>query len=136
MSTAVDLWILWKRVHETMRNRIVGEVTSEVGLAGPDLSVLAYLFGAGGSARQNAIAVGLGWDRTRLSHLLTRMEERGYVTRTKLTNGVEVTIGPKGRRQLEASMPTLEAAAHRHLLAKLDDGDAEHLRRILERLLA
>ncbi|MFD3505194.1 hypothetical protein [Streptomyces sp. NPDC058678] len=59
------------------------------------------------------------------------MEERGYIARSKLSNGVGVAICPAGRRVIEASMPLLEAAAQGHLLTRLHDDDADQLRRML-----
>jgi len=79
MSTATDedvaLWLPWKRVNEVMRARILADVIAHSPLTEPELTVLIHLDEAGGSLRQNALASTAGWDRTRLSHLLTRMQE-------------------------------------------------------------
>jgi DNA-binding MarR family transcriptional regulator len=133
---ATELWLLWKRANEVVRADVVGDMTTQTGLSEPDLSVMVQLSDAGGMLRQSAIAARLGWDRTRLSHLLTRMEARGHVARTRVTNGVEITLRPAGQRVVEASLPGLEASARRHILDKLGDDDAKALRRILDRLLS
>ena len=139
MSTegrATELWLLWKRAYETTRAAVIADMTTASGLSESELSVLVCLHESGGVLRQNAIATVLGWDRTRLSHLLTRMEKRDYVARGKVANGVEVTLRPAGRRTIDASVPALEASTRRHLLDRLDPGDATALKDIVERLLS
>ncbi|WP_217139968.1 MarR family winged helix-turn-helix transcriptional regulator [Streptomyces sp. AC627_RSS907] len=135
-SQATELWLLWKRAYETTRAAVIADTTTASGLSEPELSVLVCLHESGGDLRQNAIATALGWDRTRLSHLLTRMEKRDYVARTKVASGVEITLRPAGRRAIDASAPTLEASARRHLLDRLDPGDVSALKDIIERLLS
>jgi DNA-binding MarR family transcriptional regulator len=128
--------MLWKRAHERVRLAIAADVTREIALTEPDLLVLVHLDVAGGSMRQNAIVAALGWDRSRASHHLTRMAERGLVERGKLPVGVEISLSAAARRLIEESRPLLEAAAQRHLTSRLTDADAAHLRRILGTLLA
>jgi DNA-binding MarR family transcriptional regulator len=132
---ATELWLLWKRAHETVRAAVVADMTAASGLSESELSVLVCLYESGGVLRQNAIATVLGWDRTRLSHQLTRMEQRGYVTRDKLVNGVDVALSPEGRRTIDASVPALDASTRRHLLDRLGPDDATALKAIVERLL-
>lgn len=133
---ATELWLLWKRAHETVRAAVVADMTTASGLSEAELSVLVCLYEAGGVLRQNAIATVLGWDRTRLSHQLTRMEKRDYVTRDKVANGVEVALRPEGRRTIEASVPALDASTRRHLQDRLGPDDAKALKAIVERLLS
>ncbi|OIJ25587.1 MarR family transcriptional regulator [Nocardioides luteus] len=135
-SEATELWLLWKRAHETVRSAVVADMTAASGLSEAELSVLVCLYESGGVLRQNAIAADLGWDRTRLSHQLTRMEKRDYVTRDKVANGVEVALRPEGRRTIEAAGPSLDASTRRHLLDRLGPDDAAALKAIVERLLS
>ncbi|MER7115063.1 MarR family winged helix-turn-helix transcriptional regulator [Saccharomonospora azurea] len=130
------MWLLWKRAYETTRAAVIADMTAASGLSESELSVLVCLHESGGVLRQNAIAATLGWDRTRLSHLLTRMEKRDYVARGKVANGVEVTLRPTGQRTIDASVPALEASTRRHLLDRLAPGDATALKEIVERLLS
>src|SRR5688500_11045592 len=100
---STELWLLWKRAYETVRAAVIADMTTASGLSEAELSVLVCLHESGGALRQNAIAAALGWDRTRLSHQLTRMEKRDYIERGKVANGVEVTLRPAGRRTVDAS---------------------------------
>ncbi|MFY1650980.1 MarR family winged helix-turn-helix transcriptional regulator [Solwaraspora sp. WMMB762] len=130
-----ELWLRWKRAYETVRAAVIVETTTASGVSEPELSVLVCLHESGGSQRQNALAAALGWDRTRLSHLLTRMTERDYVARAKVPNGVEVALRPDGRRVIDATLPALEAATRRHLVDPLGTDDAKTLKTLVDRLL-
>ncbi|CAM3806167.1 MarR family winged helix-turn-helix transcriptional regulator [Kibdelosporangium persicum] len=132
---ATELWLLWKRAYETVRAAVIADMTTTSGLSEAELSVLVCLHEAGGVLRQNAIAAALSWDRTRLSHLLTRMETRAYVVRSKVENGVEVSLRPEGRSTIDASAPNLADSTRRHLLDRLGPDDAKALKDIAERLL-
>lgn len=133
---STELWLLWKRAYETVRAAVVADTTTATGLSEAELSVLVCLHESGGTLRQNAVAARLGWDRTRLSHLLTRMEKRDYVARGKVANGVEVTLRPAGSRTVNESVPALDASTRRHMLDRLGPDDAKALRGIVERLLS
>lgn len=134
IGEATSLWLLWKRSYEIVRARIVAEVTAEADLSEPEVSVLVWLHEAGGSLRQSAIAATLGWDRSRLSHLLTRMEKRQLVTRAKVAGAVVVSFLSAGERTIERLEPVLEASARRHLLGRLREPEAAALSDIARRL--
>lgn len=134
-SEATELWLLWKRAHETVRAAVIAETTAASGISEPELSVLVHLYESGGTQRQNALAATLGWDRTRLSHLLTRMANRDYVARDKISNGVEVTLRPEGLRVIDATLPALDAATRHHLVDRLGPGGAQKLKALVDRLL-
>jgi len=138
MSTAstedVALWLAWKRVSELTRGRILADVTAHSELTEPELTVLVHLDEAGGSMRQNVLAAAAGWDRTRLSHLLTRMEGRGHLGRDKLRIGVEVTMLDPGRDALTAARTPLADAVNRHFTSRLDAGQRTALQALTETL--
>ena len=135
LGEAAELWLLWKRAHETVRAAVIAETTAASGISEPELSVLVHLHESGGSRRQNALAAALGWDRTRLSHLLTRMADRDYVTRDKVSNGVQVALRPEGRRVIDATLPALDAATRHHLVDRLGPDGAKTLKTLIDRLL-
>jgi DNA-binding MarR family transcriptional regulator len=130
----VSLWLFWKRTGEMVRSNVVAEVTAGSGLSEPELTVLVQVNEAGGRLRQNSLAAATGWDRGRLSHLLTRMESRGYVSRERLRNGVEIVMLAPGQDVITAAQPHLAAAVDRHLTGKLTPAQREALREILTHL--
>ena len=133
-SPESSLWFAWKRAHELVRTAVIEEVTAATGLSDPDVGILLRLDVAGGSLRQSEIAVALGWDRTRLSHQLTRMEDRGLVARRRTPSGVRVDISDAGKEAAAAARPVHAAAVRRHLADPLTPGQSAMLREILELL--
>ncbi|MFL4909752.1 MarR family winged helix-turn-helix transcriptional regulator [Streptomyces sp. MMS24-I2-30] len=129
----VDLWSAFKRAHEVVRARVIADTAEAAGLSEPDLTILVNLSKAGGAQRQSKLAASLGWDRTRISHQLTRMDKRGLVTRER-TSGVTITLTDTGRQAITAVHPGLDAAVRRHFTDKLSEQEIETLNSVLRRL--
>ena len=135
-ETALDpigLWSAFKRAHEVVRTRVIADAAEAAGLSEPDLTILADLNKAGGALRQSELAASLGWDRTRVSHQLTRMSKRELVTRRR-ANGVIVTLTDAGHQAITAVYPGLDAAVRRHFTDKLSAQEVETLTAVLDRL--
>jgi DNA-binding MarR family transcriptional regulator len=116
-DTEMDLWHLWKQAAETVRGRIADEVALATGLSDPDFGVLTRVAELGnGALRQNELAASMGWHRSRLSHHLTRMEQRQLVTRRPAEGGVEILITEWGRAAVVRARPVHAEAVRRHLL--------------------
>lgn len=133
-SPESSLWFAWKRAHELVRAAVIEEVSAATGLSDPDTGILLRLDVAGGSLRQSKIAAALGWDRTRLSHQLTRMESRGLLARRHASGGVWVDISDAGKGVVTALRPVHAAAVRRHLVEPLTPGQSAMLGEILELL--
>ncbi|MET8543978.1 MarR family winged helix-turn-helix transcriptional regulator [Kitasatospora sp. NPDC004799] len=134
-SEPVDFWCAFKRVHEVLRTRVIADAAEAAGLSEPDLTILASLSRAGGALRQSELAAALGWDRTRISHQLTRMAKRALVTRER-TGGaaVTVTLTADGRAAVTAVRPLLDAAVRRHFTDRLSAREIETLRSVFDRM--
>ncbi|TFC91141.1 MarR family winged helix-turn-helix transcriptional regulator [Cryobacterium sp. TMT4-31] len=130
------LWFAWKRAHEVLRTRVAEDVRAATGLSDPDIAILIHATDVDASVRQNQLAVVLGWDRTRLSHHLTRMEERGLVIRRRVAGGVEVEVTDAGLEIVAAAQPVHAAAVRRHLIEPFTSVQVEHLRQALDRISA
>jgi DNA-binding MarR family transcriptional regulator len=128
------LWLQWKRTTERLKKAVVADVTAAAPVSDVELTVLVLLDEAGGALRQSALVATTGWDRTRASHLLQRMETRGYLARERLRNGVELQLAPGGQDVLASTRPMLRGAVERHLLSKLSAADLHNLQQILDRL--
>ncbi|GHH69588.1 transcriptional regulator [Kitasatospora indigofera] len=129
----VDFWSAFKRAHEVVRARVIADTAEAAGLSEPDLAILANLNKAGGSLRQSELAASLGWDRTRISHQLTRMGNRGLVARER-AGGVTVTLTDTGRAAITDVQPGLDAAVRRHLTDQLSAQEIETLSSVFRRL--
>jgi len=97
----------------TMQRRLTGRVARELqletGLSGPDYEVLVNLSEAPeGRLRAFELGRATGWEKSRLSHHLTRMEERELVSRVSCptdSRGAFVTLTTAGRQAIEAAAP-------------------------------
>ena len=127
---------VWRDFVETgdqLRSLLASRLQSESDLSSADYSVLLALSEAQGKRmRSSELADHVGWERSRLSHHLGRMEARGLVGREKcLTDnrGSEIVLtGPGASQFRRASAPHLRAvqelfleALDDELLAKVDD---------------
>ncbi|MFK0102717.1 MarR family winged helix-turn-helix transcriptional regulator [Streptomyces sp. NPDC091040] len=130
----MDLWSAFKRAHEVVRARVIADTADAAGLSEPDLTILVSLSKADGSLRQSELAASLGWDRTRISHQLTRMSKRDLIARERSSGATVVTLTEAGRRTVAAVHPGLEAAVRRHFTDKLTAQETETLATLLRRL--
>lgn len=128
------LWHAWKRATETVRARVAADIAAQTGLSDPDFGVLTRVIDAGGRMRQNQLAQSMGFHRSRLSHHLGRMRERGLITTEPASNGVDVIATGQGRTLAEQARPVHAAAVRRYLTDPLDGLDLDNFRLALERL--
>ncbi|MEK6309857.1 MAG: MarR family winged helix-turn-helix transcriptional regulator [Curtobacterium sp.] len=129
------LWHAWKIAADTVRQRVAEDIKAGSGLSDQDFSIVTRLVELGdGALRQNELGASLQWDRTRLSHQLTRMENRGLVTRSAVDSGVLVRITDEGTRLVHVARPIHADAVRRHLLHRTEGIDQAALVRVLEQL--
>ena len=115
------LWHAWERVSESVLSQVGHDVTEATGLSAADFGVLSRLADlGGGQLRQRELALALGWDKSRISHQLTRMQGRNLLTRSKTAeNASRVAITPAGRKVLEHARPVHALAVRRYLIERL-----------------
>jgi len=110
----------WRGFHR-MRVELVAHLASELvqesGLSEADYAVLVAVSEAPGRMiRWRDLCRQLQWDRSRLSHQIARMEERGTVRRVPCerdARGYDVELTRAGLRAIEAAAPRhLEAVRH------------------------
>ena len=70
--------------------------------------------------RQQELASALAWEKSRLSHQLTRMQRRRLIAR-RTCNGRKtlVVLTATGREMLQAALPVRAESVRRHLLSRL-----------------
>jgi DNA-binding MarR family transcriptional regulator len=117
----VRLWNAWELFTEAVSSRISHEVAQATGLSGADYRVLSCLVDRGhGQLRQRELATALDWDKSRISHQLTRMQERNLLKRTKTAErGSNVAITTAGRTALETARPVHAHSVRRYLIERL-----------------
>lgn len=92
-----------------------------------------------GKIRTSALAEAAGWERSRLSHHLGRMERRGLVTRTACPRdgrGVIVGLTEEGWRTIHAAAPDHVALVRRVFIDALGEEGLRALDHVTTTVLA
>jgi DNA-binding MarR family transcriptional regulator len=99
---------------------LLGRELASDGLSYQDYLVLAYLSDRpDNQARLTDIGRQLGWEKSRVSHHITRMESRALVERVKCPTdqrGWFVVMTDDGRASIVAAAPAHVAAVRRHFI--------------------
>src|SRR5438132_6098934 len=115
------------------------QLAHESGRSGADYRVLHPLSEApGGLLRARDLGSEIGWDRSRLSHHLSRMEKRGLVTREECAEdarGLMVRLTKAGRRAIEEAAPGHVEAVRRYFFDHLSNDEIETMAAAFDRVL-
>ena len=113
-------WLNFRFIGEETSLRVSRELAQLTGITGGQFGILNNLSREGGELRQQRLADLMRWDRTRLSHQVTRMAQRNLVQRIKRSSeGTIVQITRLGERELERIRPVLSDAVRKHYFARL-----------------
>jgi DNA-binding MarR family transcriptional regulator len=100
--------------------RISRDLANDSGLSDADYDVLSNLSEAlEHRLRVNELADQLLWSKSRLSHQLTRMEERGLVRREQVHDdgrGAMIALSPRGWETIQAAAPLHVESVRRHFI--------------------
>jgi DNA-binding MarR family transcriptional regulator len=114
--THADLaaWRAFIETSERMRGAIGSRLQADSGLSNGDYAVLLSLSEATDNrVRSSELAATIGWERSRLSHHLGRMEQRGLIRRENCltdSRGAEAVLTAEGAAAFRrASPPHLHA---------------------------
>ena len=111
----LQAWEKLQTVTEQLRRETGRVLSTKAGLSAAEFTVLAHLATAPKGMRSVPCARAMGWETSRLSHQLRRLEQRGYVARSG-GDGADgratvVAITDDGRRTYRRAIrPHLEAA--------------------------
>ncbi|BDZ48806.1 MarR family transcriptional regulator [Frondihabitans sucicola] len=136
-----DEWSVWDTFY-AMRRRLDRALEVRLyegsGVSAPEYEILA---GLGRSAdrrlRVRDIAEQIGWEKSRVSHQVTRMEKRGLVRRSECDSdarGTWVELTPDGRRAMLESSRGHNEAIKRYFVDVLGE-EGESLRAFSQRVL-
>ena len=104
-----------------MTEAVAREIAAAADLSIPEFAVLTRLVELGdGSLRQQELARLLGWDRSRLSRQVSRMADRGLVTRNQSGPTRLIAATDHGRAAVRAARPAHARAVRRVLLDQID----------------
>ena len=104
-----QVWRAWLQVGSRLPAALNRQLQRDSELSLQDFDVLVQLTDVDeGRVRVSALAAALGWERSRLSHHVTRMERRGLVAREECDDdgrGAFVVLTPAGRAAIERAAP-------------------------------
>jgi DNA-binding MarR family transcriptional regulator len=120
--------------------RIAQAIQHDTGLSGADYEVLVNLSEAP-AGRMRAFELGRAtqWEKSRLSHHITRMVERGLVQRESCptdNRGAFVVLTPSGRSAIEAAAPKHVEHVRRWFIDSLTPEQLDALAEISETITA
>lgn len=132
----------WHRFHR-MQSALIGvlgrELTQATGLSEADYEILTALDAAPRSTlRARDLRWQLAWEKSRLSHQLRRMEQRGLVRRTECTEdfrGTIIILTPAGRSATRTVERSRQESVRRHLTEVLDERQLAALSEISQTVL-
>lgn len=139
-ATDQRTWRRWLRLNALLPAVLHRDMQAEAGLSLPDFEVLVQLTDVPeGRVRVTELARGLRWERSRVSHHLTRMEGRGLVRREECSEdgrGAWVLVTGEGRAAIEAAAPAHVACVRRMVFDALSAEEIEVLATVIDKVLA
>ena len=134
------LWQAYRDLQRELRNALDRQLVRDAGLTGADYALLVPLSEApDGLVRARDLGRLVGWDRSRISHQLRRMEQRGLVAREDCpedARGSMVRLTPAGRCAIEAAAPNHVTTVRRFFIDQLTDDEIDTLAELFGKLLA
>lgn len=134
-----DLWRAFVTMTSQLNLRLDRQLQRDAGISQPDYAVAVVL----SEARDRRLRTGelaelLGWEKSRVSHHVSRMESRGLVARTACdedARGVWVTLTADGRRALLGATREHVATIRSLFLDVLEPAERDALRSASRRVL-
>jgi len=126
------IWYAFLSMGEDVLERVGRDIGQATGLSGTEFGVLSRLAAFGkGEMRQQELAEAMGWEKSRLSHQLSRMQKRKLIKRRAIdgrTTLVSLTL--TGREKLESGLPVRAESVRRNLLSRLSAEQIETIIRV------
>jgi DNA-binding MarR family transcriptional regulator len=137
-----DEWQVWRAFH-TMRRQLdlalERELRQDARISGPDYEVLIALFESPQrQLRARELGTFLGWEKSRLSHQVTRMVARGLVERTECdtdARGTWVGLTTAGRLATLGAVRAHAQTIRRLFFDVLSDQELDVLQDVSGRVL-
>lgn len=138
-GTQASSWSSYQRMRAKLTGRLGRELAREAGVSEADFEILlALLESPDDSVRALSLRCGLEWEKSRLSHQLRRMEQRGLVVRDECVEdnrGSVVRITDAGRALALDAKRQHDQAVQRYVVSALSPAQLESLGEIAELIL-
>jgi DNA-binding MarR family transcriptional regulator len=134
------VWRRWLTLNARVSATLHRELQDDAGLSMPDFEVLVHLTDSPeGRIRVTDLARLLQWERSRVSHHVTRMARRRLVQRVECAEdgrGAFIVITPQGRAAIEQAAPGHVSTVRRLVFDILSPEEVDAFATIIERVLA
>ncbi|MER6950558.1 MarR family transcriptional regulator [Nonomuraea sp. NPDC000554] len=133
------VWRRWLTLNARLPAALHRELQADAGLSLQDYDVLVQLTDtADGRMRVSDLARALHWERSRLSHHVTRMARRGLVEREECPDdgrGAFIVLTPAGRAAIEQAAPAHVSTVRKLVFDSLSDEELDSLAAITDKVL-
>ena len=133
-------WVSFLVMHTKLAAEMHRQLHTEFGLSLADFDVLSQLANAPeGGVRASKLGRFLQWEKSRLSHQLKRMEQRGLIRREDCledSRGAMVVATELGREVIEHAAPSHVKTVRELVFDQLTKREIESLGRISNKVLA
>ena len=133
------VWKAYRDLYQGLSGVLEDQLLRDAGLSGSEYAVLVVLSHTpDGVLRARELGSELGWDRSRLSHLVGRMEKRRLVAREECeedARGSMVRLTDVGRASVDGVAPEHSEAVRRYFFNALSSDELETLSVVFGRLL-
>ena len=135
-----QLWRRWLALNRLVPAVLHHDLQTDSGLSLADFEVLVQLTDTElGQLRVSDLAQALQWERSRVSHQVTRMERRGLVERVNCTHDARVAyvvITDQGREAIEKAAPSHLRTVRRLVFDVLTPSELAGFEVAVDKLLA
>lgn len=132
-------WLGYRRMRLLLDLQLDRDLMSRSGLSEQDYDVLSNLSDATGQQmRLTDLAVHLRWSKSRLSHHVTRMRQRGLVDREECAEdarGSMLVLTPAGRKAIREAAPDHVRSVRKHFIDLLTEDELDALAALSERVV-
>ena len=134
------LWQSYRDAYRELMRALESRLIGNSGLSGADYALLHPLSVAEqGVLRTRDLGKSVGWERSRLSHQVSRMEKRGLVCREECVSdarGSMVRLTDLGRKAIDAAAPDHVDAVRTYFFERLTPEEQDQLAILLDRIVA
>src|SRR5215475_9707232 len=132
-------WLGYRRMRLLLDLQLNRELMNQSALSEPDYDVLSNLSQTDGeSMRLTDLATHMRWSKSRLSHHITRMQQRGLVDRLECADdgrGSSLVLTDQGRRAIMAAAPDHVASVRQHFIDLLSPEEIDTLAKLTHRVI-
>jgi DNA-binding MarR family transcriptional regulator len=133
-------WRGYRRMRGLLDLQTSRDLAHDSGLSEPDYDVLSTLSEVDGRRiRLNELADHMLWSRSRLSHHITRMQQRGLVARQDCASdgrGAEIVLTEQGLQAIQDAAPDHVESVRRNFVDLLTSDQLDTLSTIADTVLA